>query len=44
MKCVDCSYYWKEDHEAFPCCHYPYDDDYAPCAIDDMDYVEDEED
>lgn len=43
MRCTDCSYCWKEDHEAFPCCHYPYNDNYAPCNYDD-EYIEESED
>lgn len=48
MKCVDCCYWWAEcDENGRPiereCCHYRYDDGYAPCEVDD-DYVEDEED
>lgn len=27
MKCTDCSYYWQEEYENYPSCHYPYDDD-----------------
>ena len=35
MKCTDCSYYWQEEYENYPSCHYPYDDNEAPCNYDD---------
>ena len=35
MKCTDCSYYWQEEYENYASCHYPYDDDEAPCSYDD---------
>lgn len=33
---INCGYFWKEDGEDFPCCHYdsPYP---APCECDDYD-------
>lgn len=32
MKCADnCPYYYKDEEDDFLCCHYPYDDNYAPC-------------
>lgn len=50
MKCTDnCGYYYCDTDEygnalGFPYCHYPYDDDYAPCSYDDDDYIEDADD
>lgn len=47
MKCSEgCGYFWKEEWEKYPSCHYPYDDDYAPCSYpeesddDDIEYDE----
>lgn len=31
LECKNCSYYWKEDYERYPTCHYDYDPYYAPC-------------
>lgn len=40
MRCNNCGYYWKDDDEAFPYCHY--DDPWpAPCEQDE--YYEEEE-
>lgn len=41
-KCADmnCGYYWRDENEAYPRCHYPDDGFPAPCEYDD----EDEED
>ena len=41
--CSDCCYCWADvDDEGRPVsreyCHYPYDDGYAPCEIDDRDH------
>lgn len=35
MKCVDCPYYWIDDGEQYGCCHYRYNDGYAPCEVAD---------
>ena len=37
MKCSDdnCGYWWADEGEEHPSCHYPYDDGYAPCEIED---------
>ncbi len=35
MRCTDCSYYWQESYEDHAGCHYPYDDDEAPCSYED---------
>lgn len=40
MKCTDCPYHWKEEHEDYPCCHYGWNDGYAPCEVEDS-YDED---
>lgn len=42
MKCVDCSYYWQDENDAFPRCHFERiaDWDEAPCEYDDDDYEE----
>ena len=37
MKCTDCSYYWKEEGEAFARCHFEGPDGSAPCEDDDID-------
>ena len=40
MKCADCAYYWKEDYEDRPQCHWESrcPGDMAPC--DEEDYYE----
>lgn len=41
MKCSDCCYFWKEEDESYPSCHW------TPRALGDMapcDYAEDFED
>ena len=44
-RCETCSYFWKEEDEETPSCHYGWDDGYAPCEIDDIeDYEEDDYD
>ncbi len=36
MKCSDnCGYYWADEGDKYPHCHYPYDDGQAPCEIED---------
>lgn len=41
MKCTNCGYWYADVDErsgvpvSDPYCHYPYDDDYAPCSADD---------
>ena len=32
---INCGYYWKEEGEAFPCCHYLGPDGWAPCEQED---------
>ena len=34
MKCVDCPYYWKDENDDFPCCHFDGLWE-APCEIED---------
>ena len=34
MKCSDCGYYWKEEWEDYPCCHYPDIPWPVPCEIE----------
>lgn len=42
MKCSDCPYYWEDENEDRPHCHYSYNDGYAPCEQEDV-YDEPEE-
>lgn len=49
MKCTDCAYYWCECDENgkpidHPFCHYQYNDGYAPCEVEETEYIEDNED
>lgn len=37
---MNCGYFWQEEDEEYPRCHYPEDGTLAPCEYDD----EDEED
>lgn len=34
---INCGYWWKDDDEGYPCCHYDGPDGWAPCEIDDED-------
>ena len=34
---INCGYWWKDDDEDFPHCHYEGPDGSAPCEIDDED-------
>lgn len=44
MKCSDnCGYWWADGDDRFPSCHYPYNDGYAPCEVDDDEESEEEE-
>lgn len=41
MKCTECAYYWAECDDRGnpierPCCHYQWNDGYAPCEVDDV--------
>lgn len=36
MKCVDCAYWWQDEDEDRPCCHYNRDDGYAPCEVEEI--------
>ncbi len=38
MKCKDCGYWYKEDSESYPRCHYEGLDDWAPCNYEEPDY------
>ena len=31
MKCTECGYYWQEEGERYPGCHYVGPDAWAPC-------------
>lgn len=45
MRCSDnCGYYWKEEDEDFPCCHFEGPDGWAPCEQEEIEdyYFEDE--
>lgn len=33
---INCGYFWQEEWEDFPTCHYPYDDGYAPCELEEQ--------
>lgn len=32
MKCIECAFFWREDFENHPYCHFDGDDCNAPCA------------
>ena len=40
---MNCGYYWQEEGEDYPRCHYPDDGTLAPCEYEDEDDYEDEE-
>ena len=40
---MNCGYYWQEEGEDYPRCHYPDDGTKAPCEYDD-DYEDDYDD
>lgn len=45
MRCVDnCGYFWKDEDEAFPRCHFEGPDGWAPCEYEEIEdyYFEDE--
>jgi hypothetical protein len=42
MRCKDCPYWWIDDEE--PYCHYQYNDGYAPCEVDETEYLNEEND
>lgn len=46
MTCAssNCGYYWQEDGEDYPRCHYPDDGTPAPCEYDDEDDYDGSED
>ena len=39
MKCVDCYYYWKNEDNEYPCCHWASrcPDDIPPCEDEEAD-------
>ena len=39
MKCVDCPYFWREEGEEYGCCHYRWNDGYAPCESEYAEYL-----
>ena len=43
IACGICPYYYKDEDEKFPRCHYEWDDGYAPCEIDDFEEEEEED-
>lgn len=43
IACNICSYYYKDEDEESPRCHYEWDDRYAPCEIDDFEEEEEED-
>ena len=41
MKCTDnCPYYYQTEVDDFPCCHYGYDDGYAPCEYEEPEEID----
>ena len=34
MKCAECPYFWKDEDSKNGCCHYRWNDGYAPCEVD----------
>lgn len=40
-ECKDCAYYWREEDEDYPCCHFVErcPGDYAPCEEPDFEEV-----
>ena len=34
MICKDCAYFWQDDEDEFPCCHYQGPTNWAPCEQD----------
>ena len=44
IACGICPYYYKDEDEKSPRCHYEWDDGYAPCEIDDFEEEEEEDD
>ena len=42
MKCIDCPYHWKDENDDFPCCHYGWNDGYAPCEVDEAEEYEED--
>ncbi len=41
---MNCGYFWKEEGEDYPRCHYPDDGTLAPCEYEDEDDYEDYDD
>ena len=41
MNCVDCGYYWREEDDAIPRCHFEGPVGWAPCEQED-EYYDDE--
>jgi hypothetical protein len=37
MKCAECGYYWQEEDERFPCCHFEGPNGWAPCEQEEYD-------
>jgi hypothetical protein len=42
MKCSECPYFYAKNDER-ETCHYPWDDGYAPCEIEDIEEPEEED-
>lgn len=42
MQCIHCPYYWNDSKEEIPCCHYRWNDGYAPCEVDEPEETEDD--
>lgn len=36
-RCSDCGYYWQEEGERFPCCHFEGPNGWAPCEQEEYD-------
>ena len=43
IACNICSYYYKDENDESPRCHYEWDDRCAPCEIDDFEEREEED-
>lgn len=43
MKCIDCGYYFADGEGEQPCCHYQWNDGYAPCEVSETEEYYDEE-
>jgi hypothetical protein len=42
MRCADCGYYWREEGEEFPHCHFEGLEGWAPCEAEEIEEIEGE--